>query len=155
MVFFIIFIVQMKNSMFLNNNMFFGVKPCFVMWMKNFTLPHSYPQTQLTLNPPFIIVGVYLSGRTCVCVRVCVVIVHLCEGSGCMLWLLCLHGASIIEHDKEELAEPQETATPHYQIVKQKFQFTEWQKWSCEEQIQNSLATDEATALSGNCSIPK
>jgi hypothetical protein len=72
-----------------------------------------------------------------------------------MLWLLCLHGASLIEDDKEELAEPQETATPHYQIVKQKFQFTEWQKWSCEEQIQNSLATDEATALSGNCSIPK
>ena len=50
---------------------------------------------------------------------------------------------------------PQETATPDYWIVEQKFQFTEWQKWSHEEQIQNLVATDEATALSGNCSIPK
>jgi hypothetical protein len=59
------------------------------------------------------------------------------------------------EHVKEELAEPQETATSDYWIVEQKFQFTEWQKWSCKEQIQNLVAMDEATALSGNCSIPK
>jgi hypothetical protein len=89
-----IFFVPMKNFMFLRiYNMFCGVKTYFVMWMKNFTLPHSYPQT---LNPPFIIVGVYLSGRTYVCVCVCVVIVHLCEGNGCVLWLLCLHGASLM-----------------------------------------------------------
>jgi hypothetical protein len=59
------------------------------------------------------------------------------------------------DHVKEELAECQETATSHYRIVEQKFQYTEWQKWSRKEQIQNSVATDEASALSGNCAIPK
>ena len=59
------------------------------------------------------------------------------------------------EHVKKELVEPYETPTSIYRIVEQKFQFREWEKWSREEQIQNSLATDEATALSGKFSIPK
>ena len=59
------------------------------------------------------------------------------------------------EQLKEDPAEQHETATSVYRIVKQKFQFTEWQKWSREEQIKNSMGTDEATALSGNCCIPK
>ena len=41
-----------------------------------------------------------------------------------------------------------------YRIVEQRFQFTEWNTWSCKEQMENSLATDKTTATSGNCCIP-
>jgi len=48
----------------------------------------------------------------------------------------------------------QEVSTREFRIVEQKYQFTHWDKWSREEQIANSIATDEASAVNGNCSIP-
>jgi hypothetical protein len=49
--------------------------------------------------------------------------------------LLITHHKKQAKHFKNELVEAQEAATSDYQIVEQKFQFTEWDKWSHKEQI--------------------
>jgi hypothetical protein len=55
-----------------------------------------------------------------------------------------------------EKAKAQDRSTSdEYRIVEQKLQFTHWDSWSREEQIANSIATDEASAVHGNLSIPK
>jgi hypothetical protein len=54
-----------------------------------------------------------------------------------------------------EQSKAQGPSTSEYRIVEQKCQFTQWDNWSREEQIANSIATDEASAVNGNCSIPK
>jgi len=53
-------------------------------------------------------------------------------------------------------SQAQGPSTPDiYRIVEQKWQFNSWEDWSREEQIANSIGTDEASAVTGNCSIPK
>jgi hypothetical protein len=54
-----------------------------------------------------------------------------------------------------EQTKVQNPSTSDYRIVEQKYQFTHWENWSREQQIANSIATDQASAVNGNCSIPK
>lgn len=58
-------------------------------------------------------------------------------------------------HQEEELHQVELVTTePKYRIVKQKHHLNDWDNWSREEQIRNSYATDETTALSGMFDIP-
>jgi hypothetical protein len=54
-----------------------------------------------------------------------------------------------------EQTRAQNSSISEYCVVEQKYQFTHWDNWSREEQIENSIATDQASAVNGNCSIPK
>jgi hypothetical protein len=68
--------------------------------------------------------------------------------------ILITHARNEAQH-LQELAEGQVASRDEYRIVEQKHQFTSWEKWSREEQIANSIGTDEASAVTGECSIPK
>jgi hypothetical protein len=67
----------------------------------------------------------------------------------------------VIDHERQrslyywEQTQAQDASTSEYRIVEQKYQFTHWENWSRQEQIANSIATDQASAVNGNCSIPK
>jgi hypothetical protein len=68
--------------------------------------------------------------------------------------VLIIHECHQAKHFRE-LAEVQGGSKSEYRIVEQRYQFTTWEDWSREEQMANSIATDEASAVNGNCSIPK
>jgi hypothetical protein len=66
----------------------------------------------------------------------------------------------LITHDHRQAqyskkpAQIQNVRKSEYRVVEQKYQFTNWDKWSRKEQIDHSIGIDEADALKGTCCIP-
>jgi hypothetical protein len=69
--------------------------------------------------------------------------------------VLTIHERNKAQHYREQVQAQHALPTSDFRIVEQRFQFTQWDTWSCQEQIENSIATDEASAVNGNCSLPK